>query len=148
MAAPQCMSNDGKQAVFIGTFMQNGDSVALCEDCLPAFTASVTADMFGVEGPALLTWLQENQGEDAPGDESTAAELAAPPAMLPDSPSAGQVPEPAPADTDAGAADPTSAPSTKSGATSTGTTTTDTADTASKSEESPPDVNQAQADAA
>jgi hypothetical protein len=89
MANPPCMSNDGKQAVFIGTFLANGDSVALCEDHLPAFTASVTADMFGVDGQQLMEWLQANAGPDEAGDESTAAELAAPPAMLdPTSPGA------------------------------------------------------------
>jgi hypothetical protein len=76
------MSNDGKQAVFIGTFMETGDAVALCEDCLPAFTATVTADMFGVDGAQLLEWLKANQGDEAPADVSEVAEVAAPPAMM------------------------------------------------------------------
>lgn len=95
MALPQCMSNDGQQAVFVGTFLQNGDAVALCEDCLPAFTATITADMFGVDGQQLLTWLQENAGDEPPANAEQVAEVAAPPAMLAD---------PTPADADAPAA--------------------------------------------
>lgn len=112
MAAPACMSNDGKQAVFVGTFLANGDTVTLCEDCLPAFTGSITADMFGVDGKAMLDWLQANAGEDPPGDAETAAEHAAPPAML-DLPAAEGEGQPVPpADEDQDAEDPTQPPGT------------------------------------
>lgn len=33
MAAPQCMTDDGNDAVFVGTMLETGDAFALCPQC-------------------------------------------------------------------------------------------------------------------
>lgn len=54
MAAPQCMSEDGSEAVFVGTMLQTGDSVALCDECLVAWAAALLNVMTGVDPQPFL----------------------------------------------------------------------------------------------
>lgn len=110
MAAPQCMSNDGNQAAFIGTYFANGDTVTLCDDCYAGFIASQVCALFGLPADELEALINAHADEQPADAIAAAAEQGAPPAMLPDAESAGTVPAPAPADTDQDAmTDPTPA---------------------------------------
>ncbi len=100
MAAPLCMSNDGNPAVFIGTFMSSGDSVALCNDCMPSWAGAVLAGMLGID-PDLFSAAVAAMEQDANGGNAMEPqETAAPPAMVEPPNTAGSAPPPAPADTD------------------------------------------------
>jgi len=46
---PECMADDGNKAVFVGTFLTNGESVALCDEHLVYFCASMVETMTGVD---------------------------------------------------------------------------------------------------
>lgn len=81
MATPQCMSNDGNPAIFIGTFLTEGDSVALCNDCMPAFCSAVVSRMLGID-PELFSVAVAAMERDAAGEPGDPAEVAAPPAMV------------------------------------------------------------------
>jgi len=78
MAAPPCMSDDGNQAAFVGTFMQNGDSVALCDEHLAGFAASLVCSMFGVPADELQALIDKHEGDEPPDPAGAAAEHAAP----------------------------------------------------------------------
>ena len=54
---PACMSEDGNQAVFIGTNLMTGDAAALCQDCLPAFLVSLLAGMTETDPDRITTAL-------------------------------------------------------------------------------------------
>lgn len=100
MAGLPCMSNDGKGAVFTGTFLQNGDSVALCEDCLPEFLVAVAGQMLGVELDQLQAAIAGLQGEQPEHPEAAGAEAAYPPHQASHGAPTDEPPAPAPADTD------------------------------------------------
>ena len=51
---PACMSNDGAEAAFIGTFFDSGDSVTVCGDCLVGFCASIVKGITGLDVPGML----------------------------------------------------------------------------------------------
>lgn len=100
MAGPPCMSNDGNGAVFVGTFLENGDAVALCDECLPGFAIALTASMTGTDLEALTGFL-DAQNTEAPDDPAAgAAELAAPPQSAEPPARGGEPPAVQPADDD------------------------------------------------
>jgi hypothetical protein len=75
MAAPSCMSNDGQQAVFVGTMLATGDAVALCDECLVMWSAALLQAMTGVDPTPFLQAISEpdgaefgGMGESAPAD--------------------------------------------------------------------------------
>lgn len=72
MAAPACMSDDGNPAVFVGTFLKTGDSIALCDDCMVPWTAAVLSTMTGVDPAPFIAAVSEDvpgAAEGAPTDE-------------------------------------------------------------------------------
>lgn len=100
MAALMCMSNDGHEATFVGTFFPSGDSVRLCDECMPPFCAVVFERMTGVDmAPALFMASDEGQAAllEAEGHPE---EVAAPPDMEPKGNTGPEAPGPAPADPD------------------------------------------------
>lgn len=77
MANPACMSGDGKEAVFVGTMLQTGDAVALCDECLVAWSAAVLHAMTGVDPAPFIQAVSEpadvpGTAEGAPSDEPPA----------------------------------------------------------------------------
>lgn len=73
MAAPPCMSDDGRPAVFVGTMLASGDAVALCDECLVPWTAAVLQAMTGVDPTPFLLAVSDSEVSAA---EVAAAELA------------------------------------------------------------------------
>ncbi len=74
MAMPQCMSDDGNQAVFVGTMLQTGDAVALCDQCIVPWAAALLNVMTGVDPAPFLAAVSEPDpvagvAEGAPSDE-------------------------------------------------------------------------------
>lgn len=100
MAGPPCMSNDGNGAVFVGTFLENGDAVALCGECLPGFAIALTASMTGTDIEALTGFLDAQDAETPDDVAVQAAELAAPPQSAEPPERGGEPPAVAPADGD------------------------------------------------
>lgn len=100
MAGPPCMSNDGNAAVFVGTFLENGDSVALCGECLPGFAIALTAGMTGTDIEALAGFLDAQDAEATADVAAQAAELAAPPQAAEPPTRGGEPPAVGPADDD------------------------------------------------
>lgn len=100
MAGPACMSDDGNAAVFVGTFLQDGSSVALCNDCLPQFMVAVLAQMEGIEIEALAAEIVRLAGNQPDDPAAAASEVAYPPHMTTEGAPTDEPPEPAPADTD------------------------------------------------
>lgn len=47
MASLACERDDGKNAVFVGTFLETGTSIALCEDDLINFVVSMSQQLTG-----------------------------------------------------------------------------------------------------
>ena len=92
MALPSCMSDDGRQAVFVGTMLQTGDAVALCDECLVMWAAALLQAMTGVDPQPFIAAMSE---ADPAGDVTAGAPSDEPPA-------------PAPADTDPDADPPVS----------------------------------------
>lgn len=90
MAGPACMSDDGNQAVFVGTFMQNGDAVALCPVCLPQWACAVVAQSTDTDLQQLLDWVGTHMGQAPEDVAAAAAETAAPPQQQPAPPAAEQ----------------------------------------------------------
>lgn len=82
------MSGDGRPAVFVGTMLETGDAVALCDICLVGWAAAVLNTMTGVDPEPFLRAVSE------PDDVPTAAEGAP----------TDEPPAPAPADSDPEAA--------------------------------------------
>lgn len=73
MAAPPCMSDDGNQAVFVGTMLQTGDAVALCDECLVAWSAALLNAMTGVDPTPFLQAISDGPPErPEPADEPPA----------------------------------------------------------------------------
>lgn len=61
MAGPACMSNDGRMAVFVGTMLETGDSVALCDICLVGWAAALLNVMTGVDPTPFLAAVSEDE---------------------------------------------------------------------------------------
>lgn len=100
MAAPPCKSEDGNAAVFVGTFLEDGTSVAFCADCLAGFAGALTAQLNDIPVEVLqgiITELttsengQDGQEDIGEGDELVTASEGAP---------TDEPPGPAPADID------------------------------------------------
>lgn len=75
MAMPACMSDDGRPAVFVGTMLQTGDSVALCDECMVPWAAAILNAMTGVDPTPFLQAVSEDvptSAESAPTDEPPA----------------------------------------------------------------------------
>lgn len=104
MAAPPCMSEDGRPAVFVGTMLQTGDAVALCDECLVMWAAALLQAMTGVDPAPFIAAISEG---DPAGDAAAGAPASEPPA-------------PAPADTD-DASDPPGNGRTSAGSAGRGT---------------------------
>lgn len=100
MAGPTCMSNDDQPAVFVGTFLQNGDTVALCNECLPQFLAAALAQTTGVDIDRLAAGIVAEQAGPPEDPAAAAAEVAAPPHDTSHGAPSDEPPAPAPADTD------------------------------------------------
>jgi hypothetical protein len=56
---PECMADDGQKAVFVGTFLTNGESVALCDEHMVYFCASTLQDMTGVDPAPFIAAISE-----------------------------------------------------------------------------------------
>jgi len=61
MAGPQCMSGDGNAAVFVGTMLETGDSVELCDVCLVAWAAALLQAMTGVDPEPFLRAISDDE---------------------------------------------------------------------------------------
>lgn len=77
MAGPACMSGDGNQAVFVGTLLQTGDAVALCDECLVPWAAAMLHAMTGVDPAPFIAAVSDDTqaagaAEGAPTDEPPA----------------------------------------------------------------------------
>jgi hypothetical protein len=72
------MADDGQKAVFVGTFLTNGESVALCDEHMVYFCASTLQDMTGVDPAPFIAAISEegDEGEAASEIELSEAELA------------------------------------------------------------------------
>lgn len=84
MAPPQCESGDGNPAVFVGTFLQTGQPVALCDDCLVPWSAALLQAMTGVDPTPFLAAISDGADSSpaAPGVQDSPP--APPPAGGPD----------------------------------------------------------------
>lgn len=49
MANPPCMSDDGNQSIFVGTFLLQGEPVAVCAECIGPWAAAVVQASTGVD---------------------------------------------------------------------------------------------------
>lgn len=74
MANPPCMSDDGNPAVFVGTMLQTGDAVALCDDCMVPWTAAVLYSMTGIDPTPFLAAASDDAGGELTVEEVEAAE--------------------------------------------------------------------------
>jgi hypothetical protein len=54
------MADDGEKAVFVGTFLTNGESVALCDEHLVYFCASTLETMTGVDPAPFIKAISED----------------------------------------------------------------------------------------
>lgn len=84
MAGPACMSQDGNTAVFVGTMLETGDSVALCDECLVMWSAALLSTMTGIDPTPFIAAISEDEVD---------------PASAPGAPT-DEPPAPGPADTD------------------------------------------------
>ncbi len=57
---PECMADDGNKAVFVGTFLTNGESVALCDEHMVYFCASTLQEMTGVDPVPFISAISED----------------------------------------------------------------------------------------
>lgn len=73
MAAPQCMSDDGNNAVFVGTMLETGDAVALCNECLVGWSAALLSVMTGIDPGPFIAAISEGDVEAPDGSGSLAA---------------------------------------------------------------------------
>lgn len=74
MAAPPCMSDDGNPAVFVGTMLQTGDAVALCDECLVPWAAALLNAMTGVDPTPFLIAISDDAGSELTVEEVEAVE--------------------------------------------------------------------------
>jgi hypothetical protein len=48
MASPACQANDGNSAIFVGTFLETGESFTLCRDDLESWALALAQNLTGV----------------------------------------------------------------------------------------------------
>lgn len=82
------MIGDGNPAVFVGTMLQTGDAVALCDDCLVPWAAALLNAMTGVDPMPFLAAVASDGEDAAPSDPAPASEPSE------------EIPAPPPPDTD------------------------------------------------
>lgn len=68
MANPPCMSDDGNPAVFVGTMLQTGDAVALCDECMVPWCAAVLQTMTGIDATPFIAAISNGEPDDASAD--------------------------------------------------------------------------------
>jgi hypothetical protein len=76
MAQIACQTEDGNNAIFIGTNLDTGDSVSLCQSCLIEFFAAMLEGMTGIPvgaimaaGLSQLEDAQQQEGGELMSDE-------------------------------------------------------------------------------
>jgi hypothetical protein len=74
MATPMCMSQDGNQAVFVGTMLETGDGFTLCDTCLVAWAAAMLQSMTGVDPTPFLAAISDDVPVMEDGDFQPAGE--------------------------------------------------------------------------
>jgi hypothetical protein len=65
MASLPCQNEDGKIAVFTGTFLESGTSVTVCRDDLQAFAVALAQELTGAP---IIEFAQEHAGEITPNE--------------------------------------------------------------------------------
>jgi hypothetical protein len=70
------MSDDGKPAVFLGTMLADGTTVAVCDECLVMFCASMLETMTGVDPAPFLRAISEDVDTADPTSADAAADEA------------------------------------------------------------------------
>lgn len=78
MANPPCETEDGNPAIFMGTFLNNGQSVCLCENCLPQWAAAVVTEFTGVDVSPAFELAAQAQAEPAGTAEGAPTDEAPP----------------------------------------------------------------------
>lgn len=53
------MSGDGRPAAFIGTMLETGDTVTLCDDCMVLWLAAVLSAVTGVDAAPFIAALSD-----------------------------------------------------------------------------------------
>jgi hypothetical protein len=86
MANPPCMSQDGNPAVFVGTMLETGDAVALCDGCLVAWAAALLNVMTGLDPTPFLVAVSDDVPEVVFPDDSVPGEDPGPTVPEPDPP--------------------------------------------------------------
>lgn len=71
---PECMAQDGLPAVFVGTFLQNGTSVAVCDEHMVYFCADTLAQMTGLDPSPFIAAISEEGPVEAPEAPAEAPE--------------------------------------------------------------------------
>lgn len=84
---PECMAQDGQAAVFVGTFLQNGQSVAVCDEHLVYFCADTLSTMTGLDPTPFIAAISDDPGEEVPPE---------PPTEPPEPPEPAEEPVPVP----------------------------------------------------
>jgi len=106
MAALMCATPGHGPATVVVAFTAGGDTVRLCDECLPNFCAAVFEQMTGVDmTPALYLASEEGQA-DRDALKGDPAEVAYPPMTAAEGAPTDDPPAPAPHDTDPEAAVP------------------------------------------
>jgi len=70
MAGIACQSDDGNNAVFVGTFLESGDSVTVCRDCLQAWSTALAQELTGAP---IIDFLREYVPTEISADDNAAA---------------------------------------------------------------------------
>lgn len=90
MANPPCATGDGNAASFIGTYLETGDTVALCDECMVAWSAAMLNSMTGIDPTPFLQAISEGDPTPPEGsDDEGAGEHSATPAPSDPSPANG-----------------------------------------------------------
>lgn len=127
MAAPACNSDDGNQAIFVGTFLTDGSAVALCEDCLPQFCTAIVAQTQGIEIAELAAAITALIGAETGAVPGEPQEVAYPPHQVSHGAPSDQPPAEQPADDDQEAGWDVTRPPKPTGLTSNGSAVPGTA---------------------
>lgn len=69
---PACTSGDGNEAVFVGTMLQTGDAVALCDQCLVGWAAALLNVMTGVDPTPFIAAISDDVSTVDLGDPPAA----------------------------------------------------------------------------
>ena len=96
MAAPPCMSGDGRPAVFVGTLLQTGQAVALCDECLVPWAAALLQGMTGVDATPFIAAIADDVDATPLTAEDEQTMRAQPPETPPDPPAAPPADGPTP----------------------------------------------------